>query len=395
MSRKKSGPIPPTPPPRDSDDEEEDYDRDVTKDNLKLLSFFWDAENLRLCETSSQKEADKRRSGLGYIFGRKTCFAPDFMKNIEKYLNKYTEQDAVDVVAISTVEKTSDSYFHREYLQESMGEIGYVLFHRSTLNNIGDGDNSLRLSIYIRSSIEDEFTLERNRSYYFFGHDGYFESTCKLKGRNSGFLSINLGHPYFGTISINSVCLPDSNKMMKGVKFSRYRTKINAINDICLTNMMEKLDENIIKESTEHLNVFIMGNFNYLLDEKEATKRDESLLKYDDFTRVKRDVLGDEFKEGVDNEGPKFQPTWSLRQDRKGDCQVGDTLNDGIKSLRRKCYVSNGELVGWKSRIVYGTYEGSTYKTTCMLYKSYDVGNIKKSGETAIIGVFELSVDNS
>lgn len=389
-----------------SDSEGPEYTDDdvVTKEDLKILTFFWNAETLRLCETSSQKDADKRRSGIGAIFGRKSCYAPDFMRNIEQHLNKYTDadEDSVDIVAISTVEKTSDSYFHSEYLPSALPKIDYILFHTTTMKDIGDGDSSLRLSVYIKRSIIDQFVLESNKVFYFFGHDGTFEFRCRSKGRSSGFISINLGHAYYGTISLNAVTLPDSSKMMKKMEEGRYRSMLSSANNICLSNMMNELDDKIVEDWQRQLNVFIMGNFNYVLDLPSEQLRDlkdsdlterkiQELLSHDEFIKVKSKILGEGFAEGVDDKGPTFSPTWSLRLDRGSkDCQVGDTLDRGLKSLVRKCYSADSRFIGWKSRIVYGNYEDSTYKTSCEFYQSYDVGNIRRTGETAIIGVFNL-----
>lgn len=376
-------------------------DVESTKDKLRVMNFFWNAEELRVCETSSQKEADKSRSSSWFINRRKPCSAPDFMENIRGYLDKFPDSDenSIDIISISTVEKTSESYLHTEYLEPAMNELGYSLFKYYYTNNIGDGSNSIRLSIFMKEILVDSFALESNTRFYFFGNDGSFDFKCKREGRNSGFIAVNIGHPYYGVVSFVVVSLPDHKSVEMEMTYKLYKTYIKNINNLCLYEMTEKIIKEISNEF-KTLHLFIMGDFNYVIDTDEelltAIKNDmsNSLIKNfisrDQLAEIKDVIFNGEMKEGVNDEGPAFVPTWALKKGRGRDCQVGDTLSDqNVKSLKPKCY-SDVQKIGWKSRMLYNSSEDSAYVINCIHYNSFDVGKIRDSPNSALIGIYDI-----
>ena len=159
-------------------------------------------------------------------------------------------------------------------------------------------------------------------------------------------------------------------------------------------------DEIISKISNEftHLNIFLIGDFNYVIDvDTEVINLMNSgfgnsklLHDHDQLNEVKRDIFDNMLKEGVNNAGPLFDPTWSLKKIRGKDCQVGDTLSDGsIQSLKPKCFSSRKDL-GWRSRILFGSAEDSTYVSNCIFYNSFDVGKIRDSPDSALVGIYDI-----
>lgn len=395
-----------------------------------ILCFSWNASGLRLCETSNQVKANNdRKKGL---FPKKDCVAPDFFETIR---NKITSQNPVLVVFNTNDEDKSNTYFHANFLPNVMAEIGYNLLNRSVLKNVGQvasgssfvnsvlkvNGSACRVSIYCRMDSYSEFATEEKNI-----KNKIVNYTKNDAGIKSGATCIYINHPEAGKFAFVAVDFPfDPNEVkVKSIdEYYIFRERAKAYNTLCMTELLRKFILSLPdKKQPDH--IVLLGDFNYdivvpgktpleAIEEfsKNVTLSSiQDLQKYDELTSLLRGNTSymRNFKEGVNNKGPEFQPTWLLRPGNRsnttdvdkdifgGICQAGPNTIPATNSttINSLCYGSNiieRQGFGWHTRILYGNAMGSILKLICQEYLRMDIGNIYESNSAATLSYLIIS----
>ena len=370
---------------------------------VSVLCFSWNSNGLSICETGSESKAAAKRKTR--FFPRGDCVTPDFFEYIRKVLN----ENKPDIVAISTQNEAKSSYFHSEYLINTMPELGYLLLSRE--NVYSSSDSTLRLSIYSKEKgtavagqqFYTEFPLVRGGAVicYVRSEIGLFAFIAvQFDGdiRRSSFIDRIAGEE----VSIEIKNFDDTDK----------ESIVSAYNEITLITLLDTY----VKKLPEQPNyIFLLGDFasKITVPKQSATDTINSLAlgaKIQDL--VKQDNLYQKLRctpsfsllqEGVNNLGPDFVPTWNLTPGR------GDKCSPQNNSLSQRCF----EFVplpgiGWRDRILYWHNSSSEMPQNtvvvskqnvatitnapirCAAYIRLDIGNIRDSNHAGVLGFYTI-----
>ena len=141
----------------------------------KTLCFSWNTDHTALCENGSgtNKDAylnagskDLIEKSFFTLTKRQPCYNPLFFESIKAAIIEYTP----DIVAISNEgDIESGTYFHSDFLpynmENNLGFNKYRLLVRDKYQ--ADDDNSLRMSIYVKSTGTSIQSIEINKSTLF------------------------------------------------------------------------------------------------------------------------------------------------------------------------------------------------------------------------------------
>ena len=141
----------------------------------KILCFSWNTDHTALCENGSgtNKDAylnagskDLIEKSFFTLTKRQPCYNPLFFESIKAAIIEYTP----DIVAISNEgDIESGTYFHSDFLpynmENNLGFNKYRLLVRDKYQ--ADDDNSLRMSIYVKSTGTSIQSIEINKSTLF------------------------------------------------------------------------------------------------------------------------------------------------------------------------------------------------------------------------------------
>ena len=384
---------------------------------FNIMCFSWNASGLRLCETMSQSKADAARKGFkAFITRKQSCLAPDFFEEIRGTI--HLRQPSI-VVMTTQDESNNDTYFHSNLLPSSMPEIGYSFLKRDKLSGIGEdasgvpftrvpsgnpSGSALRISIYVKSDIVNEFRSDESLLSNFFSNNGQTEATCNQGSKTSGAIASYIWHDTYGKFAFVALHLPagmSSLRVGKDLDYLTYRAASKATNSLCLLKLYNQLISSLSPESRPD-HIFLLGDFNYdivipgkknieIISELAANvsaAKLKDLQRYDELKRAMEDVPLLGFKEGVSAEGPLFLPTWRLARGRSDDCVPGPTTT----SISPSCFGDPGELgsIGWHDRILYKELMTSNYIAHCTDYNRIDVKNMHASIHAGVIGFFEM-----
>lgn len=383
---------------------------------MNVMCFSWNASGLKLCETASQDKADKARKGfMAFVSRKKPCLAPDFFEEIR---NAIRSKSPGLVVMTTQDEDVTDTYFHAEFLPHSMGEIGYTLLKRDKLDGIGEAasrgyvdtvptgtpsGSALRMSVYGRNNLLPELKVgEKKIANFFSQNDGQIEYSRPDTGRVSGAICSYVWHDAFGKFAFIAAHLPSGAEALKvgqGMPFDKYRAASVASNTLCLLEVGHKFVEDLPADSKPD-HIFLMGDLNYDIVDPGKTNRQtidgvtadlslpklKELRKKDELFQNKDKHPIDGFKEGPNDDGPMFLPTWRLQRKRDASCS-------GDKSVPSACFVTpNADLggIGWHDRILYQEMGTSHYSINCLAYNRLDVENMRASTHAGVTALFEI-----
>lgn len=387
-------------------------------DPFTIMCFSWNASGLRLCETMSQSKADEARIGFKAFLTRKQpCIAPDFFEEIRASIN--LRKPSI-VVMTTQDESNNGTYFHSNLLPLSMPEIGYSFLKRDKLSGIGESasdvpyqivpsgrpsGSALRISIYVKNNIVNEFHSSESFLSNFFGNNGQTDAICDQGDRVSGAIASYVNHYIYGKFAFVALHLPagmSSLKVGKDLDYLSYRAASKATNSLCLLKLYNQLISSLSPESRPD-HIFLLGDFNYdivipgkknieIISELTANisaPKLKDLQRYDELKRAMEDVPLLGFKEGVSAEGPLFLPTWRLARGRTDTCSPPPN----VTTISPTCFGDpNEELggIGWHDRILYKELMTSTYLAHCTDYNRIDVKNMHASLHAGVIGFFEM-----
>lgn len=388
----------------------------MATNSLKIMIFSWNADGIRLCETLSTTRAQQQRGAFSKFIGfKKDCVTPNFFIEIRRFI----EDERPGLVVMTTQdEDISKTYFHAEVLPREMVESGYVMVQRQKLDNIGERasglmlpnvpggqpkGSALRVSVYARSDVypgiqEMESQLRQSFS------EGYLVSSLIQNNRYAGAICVYVWHAVYGRMAFIATHLPSGVDALlvkgknKKIDQRTYNRAIYYGNNLCLANAMNVFVESLDPEDKPDY-VFLIGDLNYNISSStkttqqiinEITQNPATIKNYranDELTEALKEPFLKGFKEGVQNRGPEFLPTWKMRRERGDDC-VSPTLQKGIPA---NCYDgSNG--IGWHDRILYSD-DGSNV-VSCNRYVRVDAANMHMSEHAGVAGVYTVPAIN-
>lgn len=367
---------------------------------FRIMIFDWNADGLKLCETSLQNKADDRRSGLQF-FRRAKCTAPDFFSAITQLIR----DNQVSLVLFSTQEAIKESYFHSEFLPAIMKPLGYSLLKSDEMEGMRGPNtdaSAIRLSIYAQNDVVKELrSQEANLVNILKDDDAQREAICTRGARTSGVIGSYVQHREYGIFLFMAAYLPPGDDLTLGrYTFDQYRESILNVNRDCLSSILRGFTSNISPDR-----IILFGDLNYVNnipdkypdDVARELSADLSLeflhdlyIKYDELYKARQETFLQGFKEGVNDQGPMFMPTWKLRLDRSHLCSP---LDSRLALPHNQCFAAaaRGEMPSWRDRIIYKEIPGGKYSLVCEYYNRFDVNNINKSTHAGVIGVFHLS----
>lgn len=125
---------------------------------MKFLLFSVNSHGVRLCESTNSAIVQKhRKDNLTSYFGK--CELPTF----QSVLSKVIERSQADIVVYAFQdEPVKGTYFHSEFLQGEMANIGYKLLTRDTMFRPGVG---LRTSVYMVDSGNHQKPKTKSKTY--------------------------------------------------------------------------------------------------------------------------------------------------------------------------------------------------------------------------------------
>lgn len=357
----------------------------------KILTFSWNADGLRICETTDQTHANKEREGfLAKLFNKSTCLAPDFFADIG---SRIEENQPMIVVFTTQEEAENETYFHADFLPAKMRELQYTQYYREKLKKVGThvllkktsqayptgkpGKTALRMSIYVRDDLFDQFERKRSRISRVFPMENLYDEDAR-----AGALACTLWHEDVGTIAIVAAQYPEPHLSVSLEEKEKYeKSRVSAVKrrDHFVGRILENFYGTYSRErETIPDYFFLLGDLGYNINSKGRTSH---LLGNMNEMKLKDELKRDEFYpplfEGKNNEGPSFAPTWALKTNRKVDCGSDP-----------KCYT--GIVVGWRDRVLYRSELTSDYDLVCKHYEKLTSATISRSRHNAVMAIYEL-----
>jgi hypothetical protein len=356
--------------------------------NLRILVFFWNADGLRLCKNL---DSTNPRGGFRDYF-QEPCTTAKFFPEISELI-KFNKPN---IVVIGTAEEASSgTYLHSDLLSERMPEMGFVKVDTAKQDGVGDG--AIRLSVYTNvPEYIQEYRLSMN---------GYICENQAL-GRYSGAACIQINDNRIGNISFVLVDLPDAYDRIKTVRedpnnILMYRSSIKAANKVCLINII-----NMFAPISQVDHTIMFGDFNYELYPLNTNIKDfvaklgrdmnssefNKLHQYDELRNEIKDVPLNRFKEGLNNSGPEFLPTWKMNKNRSSACRV----KKGQTSLPvpgSDCFSTDEthySFPSWRDRILYSNSGRSKFEIKCGGYNRLDLDGMEQSTHAGVLGIFDI-----
>lgn len=331
----------------------------LSKRKLKIFTFIWNTESIRLGESDSLQEIkDHRQSYLSEFHF--PCEIPDFFPSL---MAKIIEaQSDLVVIAFQESAKPGD-YFHSHYLQNYMPRAGYQLIKRIKMMGIGqttykamlDCDlkfRGLRTSIYATAELSKDILAMEDSLLTDNGHTQKEYICTSYLTRNKGGTSSLIRIPGLGTFAFINAHLPFNSQSL--LDSTLKKDPMIRQNDVQHQNIsFNEIYQRLILDLPVKPNyVVYMGDFNYrikpprVINERGNVKSisafeiAEILEKrpvIDVFHQlyVQCDELRDQmikgniypFKEGANNLGPLFLPTGKLMKFRHEGYDVPDSPN--------------------------------------------------------------------
>lgn len=359
--------------------------------NLKIAVFTFNTEAEIFCCSCDDKKSCGLSEGISKHIGS-GCIVADFVKKFIEHIKFKNNNKLPDVIIISLQESSiinpkkglrSDGLlfaFHDCINKESNKK--YALIQDKMIGIGAEGVRGLRIGAIINNKIQ--------ASYKFLFYKPLFESSISISegqkfGKGAMLLEMVMekgDHQYnLHFVNIHLPFLPKKvdqgkivrDKMLKEA-IEEFNKKINNLNQ----NIADKYSDNFGKLLTGDLNYRVdlinKNNTNKILREIESRTVDiGELKKFDQLSNIiGKDFLVD-YREGVNNMGPRFMPT----------CKLLKNCNNKI----RKYQISKkgtSRIPSWCDRILHSN------DITCLMYDNFDKGTTCKSDHIPVIGLYEL-----
>lgn len=384
-----------------------------------VLVFSWNAEELRICETTVQAVADAARAGFKGLL-RKPCISPTFLN----YLRDSILLNQPQLVVVATPNEANDaSYLHSDTLPELMPTLQYQLIRREKIADVGQQviatvtgatAPALRISVYAHTTVVTDWTYA-DKSLMRLIPNGVTDSVLQYGRAYAGMIALHFWHRYYGKFAIAAMDIPEDALPVQTYSYSKNRLASNAVSNISLLTWLTSItDEMSPAERPDH--IILCGSFNYqmvvpdksILDVIRGTSSNlsqssiKSYQQYDEgILALKKGQVLEGFSEGIGGQGPLFMPTWRLTKGRGSDCNLDypRTVQAGAgaaaassSAVSASCFTlseTNGS-VGWKDRIYYRDFFTSTYVLTCEQYDRLDDPSMNQSSHASVTAIIRI-----
>lgn len=348
---------------------------------MKIQIVVWNTNGLALCETISETVKQVNRNNFFKRLIRKNCVITDFFSEIEEIIIK----NEVDLFVVLTIDAKSGSKFHSDLLPDYLNKLDFIQVFRMKDNRV-TGDSDFRISTYMSSKYYNSTTTITDG-------DENCKSLTGVIDRVGGVMGFRL---VVGALKLGFIgaYLPESQKNLLSLErgdedINVYRRVVVSSNNICLKGAMNRLWGNLDKLDKPKY-IFVFGDLNYQVNipsevpnlyiKKTQDYSYSVVRKYDELTYEIEKGIFPNYKEGVDNRGPAYNPDYPLEINRDLECQKLGT-----------CYALKGIFPSWTQRIIYYQDLRNTRKDLkCLKYTSMDIGNISQSNHTLIYGIYEI-----
>lgn len=324
--------------------------------SLNLLITTWDVDGLSICESTSDKKIKEKRER--FLFPREECVPPHFFELIRDKI----KTNNIDIIVISTQNESNNSYYHPEYLPNTIEEIGYLKLSYKSYK-ISENKNC-RVSVYCKNYIY------KNISYCKLSeielpliNGGAVVTTLKLK--NSVYTFVNV---QAGSIFDEKYSMLEQNSIFAGYM---------AISLVSLLSEINNTSDKIFLFGEFGTSINTKDDLIIIIQDIERSKNYEKYFKFDSMSLVMEFPSLSMFKEGNKNI-PNFPPTWPMIKSRSSSCS---------KIFSEKCIDKIENKLGWPNRIFYNSNDT---KIKCIEYTSTNDDSISSSNSNMVIGIYSL-----
>lgn len=343
-------------------------------DSFNVMCFAWNAEQLRMCQTTSTELAKQQQRWY-----KKDCQSADFLSNA---LDVMRSSNVGMVVFATEAEADSQTYFHAELLPKTMEANGYIGFGYKKFGG-------LRVSVY---------TLEQ---YYKMTKVSY-QTYSLLSGfkEQANVIVTSVSNDIYGEFCFISLKMPEEQETAFGENSTEliYRSMLNITYKDFLAQILLTTLYNLDFDDKPDF-MFFMGDFACNITDpnrrpakliKDASNgKFADLYKHDELKKM----LGDEYvfreiKEGVNDKGPMFLPNWKMNPGRGVDC-----FSKKSKEISPTCYESHKKFydgIGWHDRVLYKDNGSENYTLKCIEYDRLDSKIMNLIHHVAVYSVFSL-----
>lgn len=397
---------------------------------LKIFTFIWNTESIRLGESLDRDLLDQHRESYFGDF-HFVCEIPDFFPPLIKQI---VDSDTDLCVIAFQEDSKPGSYFHSHFLTQEMPKYGYTLIKRNKLMGVGKTTydalfsfdfklRGLRLSIYAKKDLAQEILAEEESLTADLGSIEKEYVCTSVITRNKGGISTYIRIPRIGIIAFINVHLPFSSQSLIDSTIKSdpmIRQNQVQIQNISFNEIYRRL---VLDLPVKPDYVLYMGDFNYRIHGKQLIQdgkitqitayeisqifeRRPTLPVYQQFYKNYDELYQQmsnkyiyPFEEGINNQGPMFFPTGKLIKDRpEGYQDQGEdpNLEEPFHLDRNRdpssCFKTGHiqqRCPSWCDRILYLSRENSSRPMKCLAYDRFDVGlTMKKSDHAGVIGLY-------
>lgn len=351
-------------------------------DQISVLVFSWNTQSLKLFESLNDQEE------RGYW--RNNCHPMDFWESLE---TRIINQKPTLVVISFQEDIQPGSYAHSHFFPQQMKNLGYSILEQCELMGVGkttfDGlmkadlfFRGLRMSVFVRTSDLRRITLASPTREYapsFFRNKGALGVYCQVQGQN--LLLINTHLPF------------DSESLREAKEKQDLLIRQDALN--AQNEFFNTVYRKFITESPIPLDhVIMMGDLNYRIHpfhEWSAIKTGQKILELiqqQEYTKIQdQDEFYQQLKrgniyhmlEGVNGQGPTFEPTCKMRKGRGPGTDIS-SYSFGKADFRVPSYCD---------RILHQSFGD---QLICQEYFRLDEKTIQYSDHSAVGAVFQLPI---
>jgi len=366
----------------------ESFKNENNNKDVSIMCFSWNSSNQRLCESLDENvirenRENTRSSYFSYLTTKikygQDCIVADFLNNLT---DKIYDSDPTILVFSLQDDPSPGSYFHSDLLIDYFSQDenpNYTLYSRSKImENSFTTTKGLRTSVYIKTDV---------KNYFFRPKDLPYENYSSIDGKNC--LSINLILPNFDILAIlnTKMNFPNDTSLYDSKFFEDYIIRQMALSNKnqIFNKFMRELIFYYGKDSVDKPTYYIfMGDFDYQMKRYVNNKGDETtediLLQISNqkFDFLEEDELRQQIMkgnvydvlEGIDNEGPTFNPTCEMDRTRQR------TYTKFVPPYEK--------VISYCNRILYSG------NIQCIEYDRFDEGNMNVSTQAGVVGIYQI-----
>lgn len=384
-------------------------------DAIKVMCFTWNTQSVEFCGVDHEKSTIE---DVKWFSISTNCKKPDFLVD---FLSQVYAKNP-DIVFVGLQESLKPgSYLMSHTLPYFMHQYGYVTLERTRMMGVGEKATrrGLRSTVFVHSKIlsKETETSKIEVSSKTMTCPGIETTIARNKGAT--ITTVKLPEPYNKTLKFVNSHLPIEMKRFKAeyrknVEFPDEKNKDElAETSIKCFNSIYDAFAKELDVTTTNISVFWLGDMNYrtvffkdkypddfnfenakdgswptYVEEvlKQGIPDQEWMRTYEELTLFRHiRALNGDFKEGINDEGPKFKPTCKMDEGREAEEL---RYFYGKPGHPEKPFV---RAPSWCDRILYTNNDVST-ELKCVEYNRYDPKSVafQMSDHAGVYGVYTI-----